>query len=42
MNKGADRVVKQLDIVKFIKTQMVVDLMLKNWMTPLERYFARR
>ena len=42
MSKGADRVSKQLDIVKFIKTQMVLDLMLKKWMTPLERFFARR
>jgi hypothetical protein len=42
LEKGTDRIGSQLDIVKFLKKQMVLDILLKIQLSPLERYLARR
>jgi hypothetical protein len=40
--KGKERISNQLDIVKFLKKQMVLDIILRVQLSPLERYLARR
>jgi len=42
LDKGLDRVSKQLDIVTFLRKQMMLDVLIKHQFSPLERYLARR
>ena len=42
MDKGSNRISKQLDIVKFLRTQMLMETFVKTQFTPLERYLAKR
>lgn len=39
--KGAERIGKQLDIVKFLRTQMLLDVVIRKQLTPLERSLAK-
>ena len=42
IDKGADKIGKQLDIVKFIRKQMLLDTLLKVQFSPVERLLATR
>ena len=39
--KGSDRIGKQLDIVSFIRKQMLLDTLIKAQFSPLERFLAK-
>ena len=41
-NKGSERVSKQLDIVKFLRKQMLLDCLIKTQFSPQERLLASR
>ena len=40
--KGSDRIGKQLDVVSFIRKQMLLDTLIKAQFSPLERFLATR
>ena len=42
IDKGSDKIGKQLDIVKFIRKQMLLDTLIKTQFSPLERFLATR
>jgi len=41
VKKGEERISRQLDIVKFLKRQMVLETLMRIQFSPLERYLAR-
>ena len=42
IEKGSKRISKQLDIVKFLRSQMLLDTLVKTQFSPVERFLAKR
>ena len=42
IEKGSERISKQLDIVKFLRSQMLLDTLVKTQFSPVELFLAKR